>query len=112
VREGRLRALAVTSPKRSPSTPELPAMAELGFPGFDVTTWFGLFAPRGTPAETIAKLHLETTRAMTLPDVRRRLEEHGIEPIISSPGELASVVRSETLFWARLVKDAGVKLPN
>ncbi len=112
VREGRVRALAVTSLKRSPSAAELPTMAEMGFPGFDVTTWFGLFAPRGTSAETIAKLNIETVKTIALSDVRRRLDDHGIEAIGSSPGELASVIHSETLFWARLIKELGVQLPK
>jgi tripartite-type tricarboxylate transporter receptor subunit TctC len=110
VREGKLRALAVTSLKRSPSAPELPAMTESGFPGFDVTTWFGLMAPRGTPAAIVAKLHQEVARIIALPAVRGRLEEHGIEVIGSSPAELAAVITSESRFWAKVIKESGIKL--
>jgi tripartite-type tricarboxylate transporter receptor subunit TctC len=112
VREGKLRALAVTSLKRSPAAPELPTMAEIGFPGFDVTTWFGLFAPHGTSAAIVAKLHDETVKAIALSDVRGRLDEQGIEVIASSPGELASIVSHESQFWAKVITKSGVRLSN
>jgi tripartite-type tricarboxylate transporter receptor subunit TctC len=112
VREGKLRGLAVTSPKRSYAASELPTMAEVGFPGFDVTAWFGLMAPSATPPAIIAKLHRETVRATALPDVRARLEENGIEMIGGSPAEFAAVIRSESRFWAKVIKEAGVNLPH
>ena len=111
-REGQLRALAVTSLKRLSAAPELPTMTELGFRGFDVTTWFGLMAPSGTPPAIIAKLHHETAKATALPDVRGMLEENGIELIGGSPAEFAAVISSETRFWAKLIKEAGVNLPH
>jgi tripartite-type tricarboxylate transporter receptor subunit TctC len=112
VQDRKLRALAVTSLKRASAAPELPTMAEVGFPGFDVSTWFALFAPHGTPAEIITKLHADTMRAIARPDVRDRLDQNAIEIIGSSPMELASIITSETRLWAKVIKDAGVKLPN
>jgi tripartite-type tricarboxylate transporter receptor subunit TctC len=112
VREGKLRALAVTSSKRSVSAPELSTMSEAGFAGFDVTVWLGLFAPRGTAASIIAKLYDETLRAITLPGVRGRLEEFGIEVIGSSPAEFTSTISSESQFWAKLIREFDITLSN
>ena len=112
VQEGKLRGLAVTSLKRTSAAPQLPTIAEVGFPGFDVSTWFALFAPRGTPAAIIAKLQDDTVRAIARPDVRGRLEEHAIEVIGSSPMELASIITSETRFWAKVIRESGIKLSN
>jgi tripartite-type tricarboxylate transporter receptor subunit TctC len=112
VREGKLRALAVTSLKRSPSAPELPTLTESGFPGFDVTTWFALMAPRGTPAPIIAKLNDQVARVIALPDVRGRLDEHGIQVIGSSPEKLAAIISSESRFWAKVITESGLKLPD
>jgi tripartite-type tricarboxylate transporter receptor subunit TctC len=110
VREGKLRAFAVTSLKRSAVAPDLPTMAESGFPGFEAVPWFGLMAPAGTPPAIIDKLHRETVRVLALPDVRRRLEELGLDVIGSSPAELAAVIKSETPHWAKMIREAGIKL--
>jgi tripartite-type tricarboxylate transporter receptor subunit TctC len=110
VREGKLRAFAVTSLKRSAVAPDLPTMAESGFPGFEAVPWFGLMAPAGTPPAIIDKLHRETVRVLALPDVRRRLEELGLDVIGSSPAELAAVIKSETPHWAKVIREAGIKL--
>jgi tripartite-type tricarboxylate transporter receptor subunit TctC len=110
VREGKLKAFAVTSLKRSAVAPDLPTMAESGFPGFEAVPWFGLMAPAGTPAAIIDKLHRETVRVLALPDVRRRLEELGLDVIGSSPAELAAVIKSETPHWAKMIREAGIKL--
>jgi tripartite-type tricarboxylate transporter receptor subunit TctC len=110
VREGKLRAFAVTSRKRSGVAPDLPTMAESGFPDFEAVPWFGLMAPAGTPPSIVDKLHRETVRVLALPDVRKRLEELGLDVIGSSPAELAAVIRTETPHWAKLIKEAGIKL--
>lgn len=110
VQQGKLRALAVTSLKRSRAAPNLPTMDESGLPGFDVATWYGLFAPIGTPKAVVAKLHRETVRVMRFPEVSERIDENGIEIIGSSPEELASVIVAENLFWAKVLK--GVKLSD
>jgi tripartite-type tricarboxylate transporter receptor subunit TctC len=110
VREGKLRAFAVTSLKRSAAAPDLPTMAESGFPGFEAVPWFGLMAPAGTPPAIIDKLHRETVRVLAMPDVRKRLEELGLDVIGNSPAEFAAVIRSETPHWAKVIKEAGIKL--
>ena len=109
VRDGRLRGLAVTSLKRAPSVPELPTVAESGYPGFDVTIWYGLLAPAGTPPAIIRRLHQETVKALAQPDLRAKLAEQGLEPIGNSPEEFTAVIRSETPTWARVVREAGIK---
>jgi len=108
-REGKLRALAVTSAKRFAATPELPTMAESGFPGFDATASFGLMAPTGTPPAIIDKVHRETVKIMAMADVRNRLDDLGMEVIANSPAEFAAVIKSEIPQWAKVSKAAGIK---
>ena len=109
VREGKLRALAVTSPRRSAAVPDLPTMIEQGFAGFDSTAWFALMAPAGTPQPIIELLHRETVRALALPEVRKRFADLGMEVIGNTPAEFAAVIAAETPQWAKVIKDAGVK---
>lgn len=108
-REGKLRALAVTSPDRFPSTPELPTMGEVGFPGFDATASFGLVAPAGTSDAIVDKLHRETVRIMSLPHVRKRVEELGMKAVANSPQEFAAALKAEIPQWAKLIKDTGIR---
>ncbi len=108
-REGKLRVFAVTSLKRSGTAPELPTMAESGFPGFEAVPWFGLMAPAGTPPAIIDKLYRETVRVLAIPDVRRRLEELGLDVIGNSPAEFAALIKTEIPQWAKVIKDAGIK---
>lgn len=108
-REGKLRALAVTSLKRSSAAQELPTIAESGYPGFEVTGWNGLLAPSMTPATIVRKLHLETVKALALPDLRAKLADLGLEGVGNSPDEFAAVIKSEILKWARVIKDSGIK---
>lgn len=112
MREGKLRGLAVTSIRRSPAAPELPTVVESGYGGFDVTTWFGLLGPKGTPPEIIDKLHRDVARVVALPEVRHRLSETGFEVTGNSPAELSSVITSENRFWAKVIKQAGVTLTD
>jgi tripartite-type tricarboxylate transporter receptor subunit TctC len=109
VREGKLRALAVTSLRRSSAAPELPTIAESGYPGFEVTLWYGLLAPAKTPAMIVGKLYLETVKALALPDLRAKLVDLGLEGIGNSPDEFAAVIKSEIPKWAKVIKDAGIK---
>jgi tripartite-type tricarboxylate transporter receptor subunit TctC len=111
-REGKLRALAITSIKRSGLAPDLPTMAESGFPGFEAVPWFGLLAPTGTPKDVLDKLHGETVKALAMPEVRKKFEELGLEPIGNTPAEFAAIIRKETPEWAKVIKDAGIKLGN
>ena len=109
VKAGRLRALAVTSQKRSPAAPDLPAIAESGYPGFYADAWSGLFAPKGTPRAVVDKLAQETQRILNLPDVRERFAALGAEPVGSSPQEFAQHVQREIAKWAAVVKQSGAK---
>jgi tripartite-type tricarboxylate transporter receptor subunit TctC len=109
VREGKLRAFAVTSRKRSPQIPELPTMEELGFAGFEATAWFGLMAPAGTPQPVLDKLHAETVKVMAMPDVRNKLESLGLQLVGNTPAEFAGLIAKETASWGKVIKDAGIK---
>ena len=109
VREGKLRALAVTSLRRSSAVPELPTIAESGYPGFEYTSWSGLLAPARTPAAIVRKLHLESVKALALPDLRAKLTDRGLEVVGNSPDEFAAVIKSEIPKWAKVIKEAGIK---
>src|SRR5712691_6439626 len=107
IREGKLRAFAITSRQRSPRIPELPTMEELGFPGFDATAWFGLMAPAGTPQPILDRIHAETVKVMTMPDVRAKLEGLGLQLVGNTPAEFFDIVKKETSMWGQVIKDAG-----
>lgn len=109
VREGKLRALGVTSLKREPTFPEVPTLDESGYRGFEVTLWFGLLAPAGLPAQAVARLHSETVKALALPDLRGRLSDLGLQSVGNSPPEFAAVIRSELPKWAKVIRDSGIK---
>jgi tripartite-type tricarboxylate transporter receptor subunit TctC len=109
VRAGRVKALAVTTAKRSSLAPELPTVAESGLAGFDISTWFGIFAPAGTPREAIARLHAEFTRALAAPDVREKMINLGAEPVGNTPAEFATYIRAEAEKYARVIKASGAK---
>jgi tripartite-type tricarboxylate transporter receptor subunit TctC len=111
-REGKLRALAITSIKRSALAPELPTMAESGFPGFEAVPWFGLLGPVGTPKDVLEKLHTETVKTLALPEVRKKFDELGLEPVGNTPAEFTAIIKKETPEWAAVIKDAGIKLGN
>ena len=109
IREGKLRAFAVTSVKRSAVAPDLPTMAESGYPGFEAVPWFGLMAPAGTPSAIIDRLHRDTVRILALPDVRKKLTDLGLDVIGGSPAELAAAIEREIPRWASVIKQAGIK---
>ncbi len=110
VRTGKLRALAVTAPKRSPAAPEVPTVSESGIPGFSVLDWQGMFTTAKTPTAVVGKLNAEIKRALTLPDVIERLGTAGVEIQTTSPEEWGRFVQSEIEKWAKVVKTAGIKL--
>jgi len=107
-REGKIRALAQTTAKRSAAAPDVPTVAET-VPGFEATTWFAMFAPAGTPREVVAKINAEMKRVFALPEVADKLKTLGLEPWISSPEELAQFQAAEITKWAKVVKDSGAK---
>ena len=109
VREGKLRGLAVSSIKRSVAAPDLPTMAELGYPGFEAVPWFGLMAPSGTPPAVTDKIYRETQKIMADPEVRKKLAELGLDLIVGGPAEFADAIATETPQWAKLIKAAGIK---
>ncbi len=109
VKNGRLRALAMTSAKRSPAAPEIPTLQEQGFKGFETGSWFGVHVPAGTPRDIVAKLHAETLRAIGLPDIRNRMQAEGAEFIGDTPEQFTAYIRGEIEKWGKAVKLSGAK---
>jgi tripartite-type tricarboxylate transporter receptor subunit TctC len=110
VKAGRLNAVAVTNPKRSPVVPGVPTVAESGLPGFEALQWFGVFVPAGTPKDIVSRLNGEIIKALKLPDVRERLASLGAEVVGNSPEQFASFQRADTAKWAKVVKQSGAKI--
>ena len=108
-KSGRVRAIAVTSAKRSPYTPELPTIAESGYPGYEATPWWGLAVAAGTPKPIVAKLNAEVHRIMKSPDVTEQMKSRAIEVWVSTPEELAAYYQKEVLRWASVVKTSQIK---
>jgi len=109
VREGKLRAFAVSSRKRSVAAPDLPTMIEMGYPDFEAVPWFGFLAPAGTPQPIIEKVHRDTVALLAMPDVRKRFEDNGLDIIGGTPAEFADVIKKEIPYWAKIIKEAGIK---
>ncbi|MGE5093513.1 MAG: Bug family tripartite tricarboxylate transporter substrate binding protein [Betaproteobacteria bacterium] len=107
---GRLRPLAATSPKRIPNFPNVPTVAELGYPGFEAATWSGLLAPAGTPAAIVSKLNAEANKALGSNEMKQKLAEDGSTPMGGTPQQFAEFIRSEHAKWGAAVRDAGIKL--
>ncbi len=112
VRQGKVRALAVTSAERFGAVPDLPTMVELGYPGFVSVLSIGLMAPAGTPPAIIEKLHQDAVKVLAMPDVRKKLSSVGMEVIGNSPAEFAVTIKAETPQWAKVIKDAGIAATN
>jgi len=109
VHSGKLRAIAVTGAARSSLLPEVPTVSEAALPGFEVTSWYGVFAPAGLPADIVAKLNSEIGSAVTAAEVKERLAALGAEPSVKSPDQFGRYVRQEITKWAKVVKDSGAK---
>ncbi len=109
VKSGKLRALAVIAPQRLPALPEVPTIAEAGLPGFEVTTWYGILAPAGTPRPVIARLNAELVKVMHSPEMKERLAGIGTDPVTSTPEEFASYIQAEIGKWGDVIRKAGLK---
>ncbi len=109
IKAGKLRALGVSTAKRSPLLPEVPTIAEGGVPGFDTDVWFGLVAPAGTPADIVTRTQREVARVVALPDVRKQLLDIGAEPVANTPEEFAARIKTESALWAKVVQAARIR---
>jgi tripartite-type tricarboxylate transporter receptor subunit TctC len=110
VKAGRIRALAVTTAKRSSLLPEVPTVAEAGLPGYEAGNWFGIFAPAGTPQTVVDRLNGAINAAMTSPQMKERLQSQGADPLSGTPQQLADLVKSELAKYAKIVKAANIKV--
>ena len=110
MQQGQLRALAVTSAKRTPAAPDLPTLAEDALPGFDVTGWYAIFVPAKTPAAIAQKMHADTVAALSDPAIRGRLEHLGLFVAGTTPEELGQCLRSEMDKWGPVGKQAGISI--
>jgi tripartite-type tricarboxylate transporter receptor subunit TctC len=109
IKAGNLKALAVTGPKRSSETPTVPTMQEAGFPGFDVTAWHGVVAPAGTPGAIVDRLRREILKVLSMQDVQDAFKREGLELASDTPAEFAARIKSETVLWSKVIRDAGIK---
>jgi tripartite-type tricarboxylate transporter receptor subunit TctC len=110
LKTGKLRALAVTSEKRWPFTPELPTLAEEGIKGFAAVNWWGILVPAGTPRAIVDKVNADVVKALAVPEVKTRLGEVGVEAITSTPEEFGRFMASEAARWGKLVKEANLRV--
>jgi tripartite-type tricarboxylate transporter receptor subunit TctC len=110
INSGKLRAIAVTTTTRAKARPDLPTIAESGFPGFDISTWYAYWAPKGTPADVVEKLAASAAQALKNPEVIAKYEAMGAEPVGSTPAQFAAYVESEAKKWNDIVKKSGAKL--
>ncbi len=110
IKAGRLRPLAVTSAKRFPALPEVPTIAEAGVPGYEASSWFGIFAPAATPPQIIALLNGELNKILAAPDTRKRLLEQGADAAGGTPEQFAALIKSEIPKWAKVVKESGAQV--
>jgi tripartite-type tricarboxylate transporter receptor subunit TctC len=110
INSGKLRAIAVTTTTRAKARPDLPTIAESGFPGFDISTWYAYWAPKGTPADIVEKLAASAAQALKNPEVIAKYEAMGAEPVGSTPTQFAAYVESEAKKWNDIVKKSGAKL--
>jgi tripartite-type tricarboxylate transporter receptor subunit TctC len=110
VRAGSLRAIAVTSSRRSPALPEIPTVAESGYPGFEASSWYGFVAPAGTPDPIIRKLHGLIAGIVNIPEINEQLSSQGADPVGNTPEEFAQYMRRETDKWAKVVKASGIRI--
>jgi tripartite-type tricarboxylate transporter receptor subunit TctC len=109
IKGGKLKALGVGSAKRIPALPDVPTISEAGVPGYEVTNWWGVAAPAGTPRAVIERLHRELGAVVASPETQKRFEAEGADPLQMSPEEFGRFIARETAKWSRVVKDAGIR---
>jgi len=109
-KSGKVRAIGVGTAKRSPALPDVPTVAEQGYPGFDVSLWLGFFAPKGTPAPITTKLYNELVAIAKSPDMKEQFERNGADPAWTTPAELTKLMKSELAKYSKVIKDANIKL--
>ncbi|MCY7315623.1 MAG: tripartite tricarboxylate transporter substrate binding protein [Rubrivivax sp.] len=109
IRDGKIRALAVSGSKRSAALPTVPTFAEIGVPGMEFSNWFGIFAPAGTPADIVQRLNRELNTIVRAPDVAERLDKLGAEPVVSTPEQFAKTYRDEYTSWKAVIQRAGIR---
>jgi len=110
IKSGRLRALAVTSIRRSPALPDIPTIAETGISGYEASSWFGVLAPAGTPKDVVAKIQADIAKALNAPEIKERLSGQGAEPVGNTPEQFAEHIKAESAKWAKVVRDSGAKV--
>ena len=110
VRSGKLRAIAITTAKRSPELPDVPTIAEAGVPGYEAMSWFGLLAPAATPAPVLAKLSGALAKVLANPEVKKKIVDQGGEPVNETPAQFAAFIQSESVKWGKVVKSSGASL--
>ncbi len=110
IKSGKLKALAVTSAKRSPSLPDVPTIAEAGVPGYEAPSWFGILVPKGTPPGIVAKLNTDINKILAMPDTKKKFLEQGAEPAGGTPEQFAALINSEIPKWAKVVKASGAQI--
>jgi len=107
IKAGKLRPIAVTGAKRAPLMPDVPTVSEAGLPGFDVTSWYGIFGPAAVPKNLVTKINTDIAAILNTPDLKDRLDKLGAEPAPLSPDEFAKFVREEVALWSKVVKESG-----
>jgi tripartite-type tricarboxylate transporter receptor subunit TctC len=110
IRGGKLKALAVTTPTRSPAFPDVPTLQELGVQGYEVTTWYGLWAPAGTPKDIVVRLQQEVAKAMLRQELKDLWAAQGASPGGNTPEQFAAFIRTEVVKWGKVAKDANIKI--